>query len=52
MTEICSLGTLNPNSNQWRIIFDSEYIYPTLTVAAEECDGQISMVLVIDYDGS
>ncbi len=52
MMEICSLGTLNPNSSQRRIIFDSEYISPTLTVAAGEWGGQIPMVLVINGDSS
>ena len=48
MMEICSLGTLNPNSSQRRIIFDSEYISPALTAAAGEDGGQIPMILVID----
>jgi len=52
MMEICSLGTLNPNSSQRRIIFDSEYICPTLTAAAGEGGGQVPMILVIAYDVS
>ena len=48
MMEICSLGTLNPNSSQRRIVFDSEYISPTLTAAAGEGGGQIPMVLELD----
>lgn len=48
--EIKQLGTLNQNSSQRRIVFDSEYISPTLTAAAGEGGGQVPMVLVINDD--
>lgn len=48
--KIKQLGTLNQNSSQRRIIFDSEYISPALTAAAGEGGGQIPMVLVINED--
>ncbi len=50
--KICLLGKLNPNSSQRGIVFDSEYISPTLTAAAGEGGGQVPMILVIAYDVS
>jgi len=48
--DIKQLGTLNPNSSQRRIIYDSDYLSPTIQVAAREGGGQVPMILVINDD--
>ena len=46
--DIKQLGTLNPNSAQRRIIYDSDYLSPTIQAAAGEDGGQVPMILVIN----
>ena len=48
--DIKQLGTLNPNSSQRRIIYDSDYLSPTIQAAAGEGGGQVPMVFVINDD--
>lgn len=40
------LGTMNPNSSQRRIVYDKEYLCPTLQAAMGEGGGQVPMILV------
>ena len=46
--DIKQLGTLNPNSSQRRIVYDSDYLSPTIQAAAGEGGGQIPMILVVN----
>lgn len=39
------IGTLNPNSSQRRIIYDKNYICPTLQAAMGNGGGNVPMVL-------
>lgn len=40
------LGTMNPNSSQRRIVYNKEYLCPTLQAAMGEGGGQVPMILV------
>lgn len=47
---IKKLGTMNPNSSQRRIVYDSDGICPTLQAAMGEGGGQVPMILEIKDD--
>lgn len=47
--EVKIISTFNPNSNQRRIIYDKDYICPTLQAAMGNGGGNVPMVII---DGS
>lgn len=44
------LGTMNPNSGQRRIVYDKDYICPTLQAAMGEGGGNIPLIIEVDDD--
>ena len=42
------IGTMNPNSSQRRIIYDKNFLSPTLQAAMGEGGGQVPMIIVVE----
>ena len=42
------IGTMNPNSSQRRIIYDKNFLSPTLQAAMGEGGGQVPMIIVAE----
>lgn len=42
------IGTMNPNSSQRRIIYDKNFLSPTLQAAMGEGGGQVPMIIVTE----